>query len=121
MGSFCKLCLNIYKSTKDPKRSLTDEILLRLNNIGIFFSHPTFSPPTSQNECSSSSRTICRKCFQGISLLEKADTIRESWKNSCKAKRRKIELSQHDDVRLFFLFFCFIASFSYLLRLYTIP
>lgn len=118
MGSFCKLCLNIYKSTKDPKRSLTDEILLRLNNIGIFFSHPTFSPPTSQNECSSSSRTICRKCFQGISLLEKADTIRESWKNSCKAKRRKIELSQHDDVRLFFFILLHLFHTFFVCTLY---
>ena len=79
--SFCNLCAEKYKTCQDPKRKIDNDIISRVHNLGFSFRNYNFKE----------SATICRKCYQGIPAVEKAEGIIKRWNRSTSRKRKCLE------------------------------
>ena len=82
-GIFCRLCLEPYKTTSDPKSAITDDFIGRLRNCGITFFNQDYLKETT---------TVCRNCFNALKHIEKSDPFRIKWRKSTSQKRRHIEI-----------------------------
>ncbi len=86
-GSFCKLCLDAYKTTKDPRNTITDDFIGRLDRCGIKFTN---------NAALQDTTTVCRNCFNGLKHIEKGDPFKYKWRNSTSQKRRHVDLVDNE-------------------------
>lgn len=89
-GSFCRLCLKPYNTKKDPRSTITDTHIKRLELCGISFKT---DPTLNLNDTT----TICRDCDNGLKSVEKADIFRQKWKKSTSQKRRHMDLTDEAD------------------------
>ena len=100
----CFLCNKIFVP-KDHKRAVNSEVLQRLENLDFHCKqHENLKTPK-----------ICRKCFDNISQLEKAQRIRTLWSsNSAGVKRKRIsDHSENSKVSLkIYVSLCFDHLFN---------